>query len=146
MTNYKDEAEKIFSNIDRLASGKLFHKEDLLRLIEMTLKNNNLGLLEDLSFQAKFSHGLMQIIKSSDSKVDEEYFSKIKIELTESILKIRSVFEKLIENADDFIKSIFVEKYLAMTQQSMVNLNNFCSDLGFLKLYLNDLKRKGNPQ
>ena len=142
MTDFKIEAEKICSAVDDYAKGKLIYKDDLLRLIELTLENNNLEILEDLAFQAKFSQGMVQIIRQKGETFDEEYFAKLKTELTDCFLKIEKDIEKIILHGSDFIKKIFKEKYFSKTQESITNLNNLCNDLACLKFYFNDKKKK----
>jgi hypothetical protein len=50
--------------------------------------------------------------------------------------------DELITYANDFLKAIFKNKYFELSQQGIANLNELCSDLSFLKLYLNDNKRE----
>lgn len=141
MNNFTLEAEKICNSVEDIAKGNLNNKEDLLRITELALKNNNLSLLEDLSFHAKFSQGLISIIQKSDNKIDDDYFEKVKVELIKSLEKVKRLFEELLIPANDFLKTIFKEKYLEMTQQCLANLQGLCSDLGYLKFYLNDVQR-----
>jgi len=143
LNNFTLEAEKICNSVEDIAKGNLNNKEDLLRITELALKNNNLSLLEDLSFHAKFSQGLISIIQKSDNKIDDDYFEKVKAELIKSLEKVKKLFEELLIPANDFLKTIFKEKYLEMTQQSLSNLRDLCNDLGYLKLYFNDVRR--NP-
>ncbi len=144
MNDYKLEAEKICNSVEDISKGKLINKEDLFRIVELALTYDKMYLLEELSFHAKYSRGLITIIQKSDIKIDEEYFSKVKNEFLETIEKVKKLFEELIEIANDFLKTIFKEKYFEMSQQGMTNLNNLCNDLSYLKLYLNDNKR--NPE
>lgn len=132
---------EILSRIDSLAKGKLNFREDLARLIDLSVQNNKLGVLEDLSFHARYSQGLLKIVQNRDNNINDEYFAKVQSEFTESIVKIKSFIEILLGLSSGFIKEIFTEKYLAMNQLSLSNLNKLCSDLGYLKLYFNDVKR-----
>lgn len=137
-----NDTKKILSVVDTLAKGKLNYQEDLGRLIEIAVLNNKMDHLEDLSFQARYSQGLLKIIQNSDNKIDEEYFTKVQLEFTESVQKIKLSIQSLLNHSSNFIKEIFAEKYLQMTQVSLMNLNKFCVDLGYLKLYFNDVKRE----
>ena len=143
MTGNQNEAKKIFSAVEEISKGELQSAEDVERLIGIAVTNNKLDLLEQLSFQAKFSKGLFQIIRNSSNEIDPEYFKKIEAELTESIGKIKNLFSEIISDSDNFIKNIFEEKYFSMTRTSLSNLSILCEDLGYLKLYFNDLKRRG---
>lgn len=140
--DFSKNVQEIISAIDVLAKEKLNFREDLGRLIEMAYRNNKMDLLQDLSFQSKYSLGLLKIVQNRDNKIEEEYFSKVQNEFTKSIQKIKSSIESIISSESDFIKQIFNEKYFEMTQTSFSNLNKLCTDLGFVKLYFNDLKRK----
>ena len=134
-------AEKICNAVEDISLGKLKNKDDLFRIIEIAVKNNKMKLLEELAFHAKFSQGLILIIQKNNSEIEDEYFLKIKAELVESIEKVKKLFEELLTDASDFLKTIFKEKYFEMSQKGITNLNNLCGDLAYLKLYFNDLKR-----
>jgi hypothetical protein len=138
---FSNETMKIISVVEEISNGRLNFKEDLQRLIEASFLNNKMKYLEDLSFQAKYSQGLLKIIQNRDNKIEDEYFVKVQNEFMESVLKIKEILETLLSQSSEFIKQIFREKYLQMTQQSLNNLNLLCNDLGFVKIYFNDLKR-----
>lgn len=139
----KLDAEKIIEEVSQLSGSKLYNKDDLQRIVELAIAADKLKVLDQLAFQAKFSQGLIRIIQKKEMELKDEYFSAIGEELTENIGKIHSLISELLSPASDFIKNIYEEKYFQLTQQSLNNLNNLCSDLGFLKIYLNDLKRSG---
>lgn len=143
MTDFKLEAQKIYNSLEDISHGKINYKEDLLLLIEIALQNEKLEILEKLTFHAKYSQGLIAIIQKQDIKIDDEYFEKIKIEFAGAIENVKNNINEILLFAGDFFKSIFTEKYFKMNQECIINLNNFCSDLSFLKLYMNDLKREG---
>ncbi len=138
---FSNETMKIISGVEEISNGRLNFKEDLQRLIEASFLNNKMKYLEDLSFQAKYSQGLLKIIQNRDNKIEDEYFVKVQNEFMESVLNIKEILETLLSQSSEFIKQIFREKYLQMTQQSLNNLNLLCNDLGFVKIYFNDLKR-----
>lgn len=138
---FNSATQEILSRIDSLARGKLNFREDLARLINLSVQNNKLEVLEELSFHARYSQGLLKIVQNRDNNINDDYFAKVQSEFTESIVKIKSFIEILLGLSSGFIKEIFTEKYLAMNQLSLSNLNKLCSDLGYLKLYFNDVKR-----
>ena len=146
MKDYKLEAEKICNSVEDIAKGHLNNKEDLLRITEIALQNHKMELLEDLAFHAKFLQGLVNIIQNRDNKIEEEYFAKVKSEMLQSIEKVQRLLSELLEFASDFLKTIYKEKYFQMSREAISNLNSLCSDLSYLKLYLNDVKRNPDSQ
>lgn len=139
--NHKEEANKFCEQVDQFSKGKIQNSEDLNRIVEVILKEDNFELLEELSFTAKYSQGLMNIFQTRSSDIEEDYFDKIKNEYAESIKKIRSNLEVVINQSSSFIQGIFKEKYLGMTHESMSNLKILIEDLSWIKMYLNDKKR-----
>ncbi len=138
--DYKLEAEKICNAVEDLAKGKLKNKEDLLRLIELALSSNNMDKLQDLAFHAKFSQGILRIIRNKDNSLDDEYFTILHREYSKSIQEIKNILEALLVYANQFLRTIYHEKFLQLTMQSMNALNNLCEDLVYLKYYFNDQK------
>ena len=141
MSDFSVEAEKICNTVEDISRGSLINKEDLRRIIEIALQNKRMDLLEELAFNAKYTQGLVSVIQKQDNKIDDEYFAKVKDELVQSFENVKFLLEELMKLGSDFLSTIFKEKYLELSQQGLFNLNNLCSDLGYLKLYLNDLKR-----
>lgn len=138
--DYKLEAEKISNAVEDLAKGKLKYKEDLNRIIELAFSSGKIDKLQELAFQAKFSQGILKIIQSRDNSIDDKYFATLQSEFTISISKIKNILEELIEGSNQFLKTIYKEKFLQLTFQSMKALNDLCSDLVYLKYYFNDNK------
>lgn len=130
----------ILLKVSELAENRLQRREDLELLIDTAIKQNKISLLKELSFQAKFSDGLLRVVQKKENTVDEAYFIKAVEEYKNSIEKVRAVLEELLSNASEFIKSVLTEKYLRLSQVSLANLNSLCSDLNYLKLFFNDLK------
>ncbi|MEJ5351459.1 MAG: hypothetical protein WHS65_07700 [Melioribacteraceae bacterium] len=138
--DYKLEAEKICNAVEDLAKGKLKNKEDLMRIIELALSSNKIKELEELAFHAKFSQGVLSIIQNRDNSFEGEYFDSLKNEYIKSINEIKTILESLLLNANQFLKTIYNEKFFQLTMQSMNALNDLCSDLVYLKYYFNDNK------
>ncbi len=140
--NYKKEAEDFCIAVDEFAKGKLHNAEDLTRITEVIFKEGKQNLLEDVAFSAKYAQGLMKIFQDRSNDFEEEYFRKIKEEYTEAVKKIRESLQEIIDYSNSFIGSIFSDKYLGMTHESMHNLNQLIDDLSWVKVYLNYRKRK----
>lgn len=139
-TTPEKNTQQILLAVEEIAKGRLQLRSDVERLIDLAIRNKKVSLLEELSFHAKFSIGLLRVIQKKESVVDEQYFLKAEEEYKESIRHIKDLLHQLMNDENDFIKSIYSEKFFQLTQQSLSNLNMLCSDLGYLKLYFNDLK------
>ncbi|MEG8947600.1 hypothetical protein [Rosettibacter firmus] len=138
--DYKLEAEKISNAVEDLAKGKLKNKEDLTRIIELAFSSGKMDKLQELAFQAKYSQGILKIIRSRDNTIDDKYLSTLQNEFIVSISKIKNILEELLEDSYQFLKTIYKEKFFQLTFQSMNALNDLCSDLVYLKYYFNDNK------
>ncbi len=134
------DVNKILTAVEELSNNHLYFRDDLEILIKIAQQSENLILLEELSFHAKFSNGLLKVIQRKDPIIEEAFLLKASNEYKDSLQKVVKLLEDLLKEGNDFIKTIFKEKYLGLNQQCLLNLNNFCSDLSYLKLYFNDLK------
>jgi hypothetical protein len=119
---------------------KLKYSEDLKRLISESVQNKKTKLLSDLAFSAKFTKGLVNVIQKNNQDVNAEYFKRMELEYLTIISSIRDMLRELV-STNDFLLKVFEKKYFALTHQALNNLNGFCVDLSYLKLYLNDKKK-----
>ncbi len=133
---------EILIEVDRLSNSRIHLRDDLERLIDIAIDYNKLQLLEEISFYAKFSAGLLSVVQKQNNSIDEQYFVKAVEEYTKAIEKTVTLLKEFISSGSEFIQSVFAEKYFQLSQQSLSNLNLLCSDLSFLKLYFNDRKSK----
>jgi len=136
--------QEILSAVESLSNGKIKFREDLERIINIALISEKLATLEEISFHAKIAYSMLQIIQRKQEIVDEEFVQKAAEEYKVSIVKIKMLMNYLLGNNNSFIKNIFTEKYFQLSQKSLSNLNNLCSDLSYLKLYFNDKKHEIN--
>lgn len=144
MDNYKEASHHFYNELINFSRGKILNEEDIIRLLELSFKENKLKDLEEISFYAKFTKGLLRIIQNRDNSIDDEYFEKVKKEYSENIQKVKSGVEVIISSGSNFIQEIFREKYFQLTHESLSNLNNLCSDLEWIKMYFNSLKERKN--
>jgi len=119
---------------------KIKAKEDVKRLIELSNKNGKFETLSRLAFHAKYSKGLVKIIRDSVFDLEEDYLQKIEKEFLEAIKTVRNLLSEIIEE-DKFVQNIFEAKYMQLNRQCLDKLNSLCEDLSYLKIYLNDLKK-----
>lgn len=137
---------EILGEVDKLSNSKIHFRDDLERLIDIALDSSKLQLLEEISFHAKFSSGLLSVVQKKNNTMDEQYFVKAVEEYTRAIEKTTALLKEFISSGSEFIQSVFAEKYFQLSQQSLSNLNLLCSDLSYLKLYFNDRKNKKSRQ
>jgi len=130
-------AKELLTSVDQFSNNKLKLKDDLERLIDLSISKNKFELLEKTAFTAKYLQGLFTIIQRSNSIVDEAVFNRYKKEYAENIGKLRNNLQELLIGSSEFYIKIFSEKFLGMTQISISNLTELCSDLAWLKMYLN---------
>jgi hypothetical protein len=136
-------SENIFESVLKLAGNQLNQPDDLKLLIETALQKNKILLLEKISFQAKFSSGLLRVIQRKEGSVDDEYFLKAVEEFKLSMQTVRTDLDELFNSTSDFLKSVLDEKYLQLSQASLANLNSLCLDLSYLKLFFIDNRNAG---
>lgn len=134
------DVKKILKEVERLSNNHLYFRDDLEILAKIAQQSGKLKMLEEISFNAKFSAGLLKVIQRKDPLVEESFLVKASNEYKDSLQKVVKLLEDLLSAENDFIRNIFKEKYLELNQQCLNNLNNLCSDLSYLKLYFNDLK------
>ena len=142
MDELAPQVNKILTKAERLSNNNLYFRDDLEILINIAQQKGKLELLEKLSFNAKFLHGLLKVIQRKEKLVEETFVLKASNEYKESLQKVMMLLNDLLKDENDFIRNIFNDKYLQFNQQCLSNLNNLCSDLSYLKLYFNDLKDK----
>jgi hypothetical protein len=136
--------QEILSGVESLADGKIKFREDLERIINIAVLDEKIATLEKISFHAKIAYSMTQIIQRKEEAVDQEFVYKASEEYKSNIVKIKMLINYLLENNNSFIKNIFSEKYFQLSQKCLSNLNSFCSDLSYLKLYFNDKKNEMN--
>lgn len=136
----QNSANNIVSEVEVLSKNRLKMKDDLVRIIDISIKNGKISLLDETAFKAKYLQGLFGIIQRGESSIDEEVLRRYMAEYTENIEAVKKNLADIIEGAAGFFKNIFVDKYFAMTQESLSNLNRLIYDLGWYKMYLNDRK------
>jgi hypothetical protein len=138
MADQKLSAKNLYLEVLNYSKHKLKQKEDLERLIEISIQSDNFSILEKSAFTAKYLQGLFSIVQRGDKLIDEEVFKKYTSEYSENLEKLKNNLKIIIKGTGEFYNKIFEEKYFSLTQSSINNLNNLCYDLSWLKMYLND--------
>ncbi len=137
---YNKSAKELLNDIILFSNNKIVNNEDLERLFEIVITNNLGEPFEKMLFSSKVITGLLRIIQNSDNYFDEIYFSKIKNELKDNTLTVVNCLKDISGYGSNFLNSIFEEKYYLLNSECLQNLYLLCSDLNFVKMYLNDIK------
>lgn len=137
---------EIIDGTEKAAPHDLNRKEDLERLIVLVSQSGKYGELEDFSFKSKYLMGLIKVLRSQSVNNEEEYLKKLNGELTLTYSQIQDLMRSILEVGSSFIQSIFEEKYLKLSYESLDNLNKLCEDFSYLKLFINDLKQKKDSE
>lgn len=134
-------AKNMTASVSDFSGGRLRRKEDLERLIDLSIKHNRKKELEEAAFDAKFLQGLFSIVQRGESALDEPLFAKYMQEYTEAMTRVKDNLSQIISGAGEFYNKIFTQKYLSLTQESVSNLNDLCYDLSWLKMYMNEYRK-----
>jgi len=135
-------SEQIIQKLEGFSGKPLRYREDLKRVIDAAVNSGKITALSELAFYAKYTEGLLSIVRRKDKNVGEEQFEKIKNEFGLGMAKVKEILSDLLSAESEFIREIFDEKYLQPSRASLTTLSEFCEELSLLKILLNDLKRK----
>lgn len=140
---------QFIEELSQFSSGKLRNIKDISFLVEASSIMGQKKLLDDIIFTAKYVNGLGKILRdhmtallpkngdSSPERIDDNAMEKIRNEFRDHMKKISLQLTTLIKDLGDNERNAFEEKYLAMTQQSMINLTSLIYDLSWLKKFNN---------
>jgi len=130
------------AEVEKELNSKIQNLEDIYRFLSISIEHNKTELVQQLAFDGKYIEGLLRIIRNRDNDFDEDYFERIKKELTGKLEGIRNNIESLIENESEFLQNIFRKKYLEISPDVLQNLTSLCTDLARVKELLNTFGRK----
>jgi hypothetical protein len=130
----------LLSELDTFSGGTIAHRPDLGILLESGRVQPGSGLLEELSFFAKFLHRTYGIMTRIGRK--GEGYDRLANEFSVAVAKTRALVTTLIAGSPGDVRERFTATYLAMTQEGLENLISLCHDLGWYKNWLIDTKRE----
>lgn len=139
-----DRAEAFIIDIEKECNTVLVSRDDLLLLFESCFQFNEEKIIDEIAFTGKYIHSLVTILKRRNDHLDEVALLKVKEEYTANIKRFTELIEKIINPADDIAKEKIQSKYLQLSHQALENISILCSDLNFVKIYLNDKKYLGS--
>jgi len=128
--------------VEKFSKSKLNKKAELLRIYEEVEKNDKEKIFKDLAFTAKYLRGLMRVLQKGMENPEVKSLEHVKKDFSSNIKKVKEQIREIISNGEDSLKNHFEEKYFAMTQEGLQNLNELLSDLEWTKKYLNEEKRR----
>jgi len=142
MPEPKIETEKFLDDFKSFTNKELKNEIDVFNLIEAIYKKDKFQLLEDVAFTSKYCIGLYHILGQSSTEVSEEYRKEITDNFTETIVKIKELFNEIISEFNELEKKSFKNRYFEMSQSALNNLLSLINDFSEIKLFLNSRKRQ----
>jgi len=124
------------ADFEIFASGKLKVKEDLFKVIDIC--ETRPGLLDKISFSAKYIQGLYKIIEKAAGNTDINNMEELKTKLTDEMKNFREVLIVSLANTEH--AGYFNLNYFEYTPEAFANFRRLISDLEWVKLFKNDLK------
>ena len=123
--------EEFLALLDAFSGHRLSRQDDLGALFELASHPDRKGVLDKLSFQAKFiskCHGIMTRIGSNGNGYD-----KLMAELTTSLEEAKTLLRSLLASATSDLRVHFTSTYLGMSPESFQNLLALMYDLSWYK-------------
>lgn len=142
MQNNIQNAQLIIEEVEQFSNNKLKLKNDLFVIVNSALKNNLNEKLNDLAFTSKYVKGLMRVLFSAQNNPEVKNIEQIQSDLSNNIQKTIEMIKDILIYESSEIKYEFQKKYFNLNSESLGNLNFLLSDLEWLKMYFNDLKRR----
>lgn len=125
-------------------TGHIFNeKNDVREIIDAAFAAGKEKEFDELIFTAKYLRGLIRVIKKAPGIPEVENVDKTKEDISENFKKITGQLRSILSAAEDKIQNFFEEKYLALSAESIANLNLLLEDLEAVKKYSNFIKRTG---
>jgi len=138
---FYENPRELVKKIDDFSGYKLSARDDLQRLFDISLNENNEKLFEETIFTAKYVLGLMRVMKKGTSNPEIESLDHVKKDLTVNMEKVVGQIRELISGSNEVDKKYFEDNFLQMNPEAFQNLNKLLEDLEWTKKFMNDLKR-----
>jgi len=130
------------ASVEDYTGSLLQKKEDIKRIIELTVSEKKDEEFERLTFTAKYICGMMRVVKNAPGIPEVSSVDNIKNDLNENMKKGIEQLKEIISFSDDNQRDYFDRTYFTLTQQNFNNLSQLFSDLESVKKYMNHLKRQ----
>ncbi len=133
--------EKFITETEEFTSHVFNNKSDVSELIEISAEFKSEEQFNELVFTAKYVKGLARILNKAPGIPEVESVEHVKKDMSENIKKFSEQLRGIVSTIEESKKKYFVEKYLSLSRESMLNLNSLLEDLEAVKKYLNYVKR-----
>ena len=134
--------ESLLQEVERFSNKIFTNKENLRLVFAEGLKEENQGSFERLIFTSKYVLGLKRVLEKGAGIPDVNNLEDVKKDLSENLGSVVNILKEFNSSMCEEKKNQFEEDYLKMTPVCLINLYKLLEGLEWVKMYLNDLKRK----
>ncbi|MSP64858.1 MAG: hypothetical protein EXR24_01235 [Ignavibacteria bacterium] len=134
-----DETKSFINEVNIFSKNRLQKIEDLEILTELSEKDNNQNVFNDIIFISKFMTNALTIMKRIG--VAGDGYDKLITEYNKGMNDVKTNIELIIKNLDSEIKERFNNNYFQITQESMSNFVILLSDLTWVKNWKLEFKK-----
>ena len=127
---------QLLTSLDLLSGHKLTRRDDLAALIELATRGGELGVLEELSFHAKFVSRSSRMMKRIGK--DADGYEKLLHECTASLDHSKELLRTLLAGAPHETRDHFASTYFPLTAEGFQNFQALLYDLSWYKNWLID--------
>jgi|WetSurMetagenome_2_1015567.scaffolds.fasta_scaffold18635_2 hypothetical protein len=131
----------LLNEVDALSAHTLARRGDLALFLALARTAEILQSLDDLGFHAKVVHRTASIVKRLGP--EGQGVTQVRAEFSRSLEMVRSLMTGLLPALPKSEADRIRREYLSMTQESLSNLMELCSDLRWYKNWLIDNKSTG---
>jgi hypothetical protein len=133
--------KNFLKGVEEYTGSLLLKRDDVIKLIDITVNEKKEQEFEKLTFTAKYICGMMRVVKNASAIPEVSSIDRIKNDLNENIKKGIEQLKEIIATRSETEKDYFDITYFTLTAENFSNLTQLFSDLESVKKYTNHLKR-----
>ena len=133
--------KNFLKGVEEFTGSLLLKREDVIKLIDITVNEKKEEEFEKLTFTAKYICGMMRVVKNAPGIPEVSSIDQIKNDLNENMKKGIEQLKEIIATRSETEKDYFDITYFTLTAENFSNLTQLFSDLESVKKYINHLKR-----
>jgi hypothetical protein len=133
--------KNFIKGVEEYTGSLLLKRDDIIKLIDITVNEKKEEEFEKLTFTAKYICGMMRVVKNAPGIPEVSSIDQIKNDLNENMKKGIEQLKEIIVTSGEAEKDYFDKTYFILTTQNFSNLSQLFSDLESVKKYINHLKR-----